>query len=335
MSEFRKDPVIDRWVIINDDRTPLRDYDKNNEKIETKKVCTCPLCAGNEKMTPPEIMAYRDPATKRDQKGWWIRVIPNEFPALKIEESLVRKGEGLYDKISGVGAHETIIESPEHIQNFYDLSDKNAQDVFWAFRDRLLDLKKDPRFEYILIFKNKGEKAGAHLSHSHSNLIALPIIPKRIKEELVGAQKYYKYKKRCVFCDIIDEELRTEKRIVYQNSDFIAFCPYSSRSPFEVWIMPKKHKSHFCDFEKDTLANIARAMKVVLKNLSRVTGGAAYNFILHNSPIKSDNLKYYHWHIEIIPRIINIAGFERGSGFYMNPISPEKAAKALKSVKKG
>ena len=328
MSEFRKDPVVDRWVIISTEKTPINYTNTTAEE----KIEECPFCEGNESATPTEILSYRDQKTKPNEKGWWIRVIPNKYPILKVEEPFMKKGEGLYDKITGVGAHEIIIETPSHLNDIFKLDDKQMEDVLSVYRDRIMDLKKDIRFEYIMIFKNKGKKAGANINHSHSHLIALPIIPKRINEELLGASKYFSYKERCVFCDIIEEELRVNKRIVYENDDFVAFCPYAARSPFEIWIMPKQHESHFFNIKKSQISSCAKALKTVLEKLSKATGGADYNYILHDSPIKETNFAHYHWHIEIIPRITNIAGFERGTGFYINPVSPEISAEYLRNL---
>ena len=334
MSEFRKDPVIDRWVIISTERKPIKYFAPDALDVNKKNTPddNCQFCEGNENLTPPEIIAYRNPKTKPNEKGWWIRVIPNKYPILKIEEQFIKKGEGLYDKITGVGAHEIIIETPKHNVEVFELEDKNIEDILWTFRDRIVDLSKDPRFEYILIFKNKGKSAGGAVTHPHSQLIALPIIPKRINEELIGAKKYYDYKGRCVFCDIVEEEIRTTKRIVYENSDFIAFCPFASRSPFEIWILPKHHESNFSDIKKQQISACAKTLKTVLSKLDKATGGASYNYIFHNSPIKETNFLYYHWHIEIIPRITNIAGFERATGFYINSVSPEIAAEYLRNL---
>jgi UDPglucose--hexose-1-phosphate uridylyltransferase len=329
MSEFRKDPVVDRWVIISTERTPINFPEKKCPENHPKE---CPFCEGSEMLTPPEILSYRDQKTKANEKGWWIRVIPNKYPILKVEEPFVKKGEGLYDKITGVGAHEIIIETPKHVNDLFKLEDKQVEDILAVYRDRILDLKNDFRFEYIMIFKNKGSRAGASIEHSHSHLIALPIVPKRITEELAGALKYFDYKGRCVFCDVIDEEIRTNKRIIYENDDFIAFCPFASRSPFEISIIPKQHESNFCNIKKSQITSCAKALKIVLEKLCKATGGADYNLILHNSKMKETNFAYYHWHISIIPRITNISGFERGTGFYINPISPEISAEYLRNL---
>src|SRR2546423_1481861 len=248
MTELRRDPVIGRWVIISTERGK-RPSDFGQE-TETGVGKFCPFCPGNEEKTPPEILAYHDPGREKNAKGWWVRVVPNKFPALQIEGTLNRQGEGMYDKMNGVGAHEVVIETSDHSVDFPDLVPKRAEDVIWAFRDRIMDLKRDTRFEYILIFKNRGAAAGASLSHPHSQLIATPVIPKHVRELVNGAKNYFEYKERCVFCDMIKQELTTGVRIISENDDFVAFVPFAARFPFEIWILPKIHDSDFEDLQK-------------------------------------------------------------------------------------
>jgi UDPglucose--hexose-1-phosphate uridylyltransferase len=331
MPELRKDPVTARWVIISTARgnRPF-EFKKEKEKIDPHG---CPFCEGNESMTPPEILAYRSNHTKKDDRGWWVRVVPNKYPALQIEGCLNRSGEGMYDKMTGIGAHEVIIETPYHDKDITDLDNNFVEDIIWTYRDRILDLQKDQRFEYVLIFKNKGYSAGASLSHPHSQLIAMPIIPKRVKEELFGAKHYYDYKERCVFCDMVNEEKNSYKRVVFENESFIAFCPFASRFPFEVWIVPKKHETHFSAIHKHQVIDCASILKTVLKKLEIVLEKPAYNYIIHNSPLKAGDINYYHWHIEVIPKLTKIAGFEWGTGFYINPTPPEQAAEFLRNAK--
>ncbi|MBN1622556.1 MAG: galactose-1-phosphate uridylyltransferase [Endomicrobiales bacterium] len=328
MSEFRRDPVIGRWVIITTDRS-RRPSDFIKE-CETEPEKVCPFCPGNEKMTPPSILVYNGEKHSDDSSKWSLRVVPNKYPALAVEGSLERQGEGMYDKISGIGAHEVIIESPDHNKGTGDLSDEHINDIFRAFRERILDLKRDIRFEYIIVFKNSGKAAGANLSHPHSQLIATPIIPRRVKGEMKGSLSYYEYKERCIFCDIIREEMSSASRIITENSDFVAFCPFASRSPFEVWVLPKNHGSHFESINDNDISKLSSIMKDVLKKLGKVLDNPPFNYTIHNSPLKEPNLPYYHWHIEIIPKLIQVAGFEWGTGFFINPTPPEEAAAALR-----
>ncbi len=330
MTELRRDPVIGRWVIISTERGK-RPSDFGQE-VETGVGKFCPFCPGNEDKTPPELLAYHEPGREKNAPGWWVRVVPNKFPALQIEGSLNRQGEGMYDKMNGVGAHEVVIETADHAKDFPDLMDKHAEDVIWAFRDRIMDLKKDPRFEYILVFKNKGAAAGASLTHTHSQLIATPVVPKHVRESVNGAKNYYEYKERCVFCDMVKQEMTTGTRIVAENDDFVAFVPFAARFPFEVWVIPKVHDSDFEDIQKHEVVNLTRLLQNVLRRMKSVLDNPPYNFIILNSPLRESKLPHYHWHLEIMPKLTKVAGFEWGSGFYINPTPPEEAAKFLREA---
>lgn len=327
MPELRKDPIIGRWVIIATERAQRPSA--FTTKPEEKKGGFCPFCIGNEEHTPPEVLAYRPPDTLKDTKGWWLRVVPNKFPALQIEGQIKRVGEGMYDKMNGIGAHEVVIESPDHVLDLADQPESGVEEVIWAFRDRMIDLRKDPRFRYILIFKNHGRDAGASLDHPHSQIIALPIVPKRVQEELAGSMKYYDYKERCVFCDIINQELKDKIRIVDENESFVSFNPFASRFPFETWIIPKRHEIYFNDIQKNGVIDLAKILKNTLKKIKDTLQNPPYNFIIHTTPFDEGAAPYYHWHIEIMPKLTKVAGFEWGTGFYINPVPPEDAAKYL------
>ena len=249
MPELRKDPITGRWVIIATDRA-IRPTDFVRDKVQIRGSGFCPFCPGNEKKTPPEIHAYRNDGSARDTPGWSLRIVPNKFPALGIEGTLNRQGEGLYDKMNGIGAHEVIIETTEHSLTLATMPTRSVEDVLWAYRDRILDLKKDRRFKYILIFKNHGEAAGASLEHTHSQLIALPVVPKRVREEVDGAREHYNFKERCIFCDIIRQETEKSARLIAENQAFVVLAPFAPRFPFEIWIIPKTHQCAFEDSQK-------------------------------------------------------------------------------------
>ena len=220
-------------------------------RISCAKACrsrasaVCPFCPGNEGKTPPEVLAYGRNGSGRDTPGWSLRVVPNKFPALGIEGGLDREGEGMFDRMNGVGAHEVIVETPDHQLTLATMPDKAVEEALWAYRDRMLDLKNDRRFRYILLFKNHGEPAGASLEHTHSQLIALPIVPKRVREEVDSSKHYYDEKERCIFCDMIRQEIDTESRVILNDDYFIALAPYAPRFPFETWILPRQHSSAF------------------------------------------------------------------------------------------
>jgi len=330
LPEIRKDPITGRWVIIATDRS-RRPADFSREQVVPKGGRFCPFCPGNEQKTPPEVLAYREGGGP-NQPGWTLRVVPNKFPALRVEGDFDRQGEGLYDRMNGIGAHEVIIETPEHALTLSDMPEKRVEDIFWATRDRILDLKKDRRMRYILAFKNHGEAAGATLEHTHSQLIALPVVPRRVQEELEGARRYYDLKERCIFCDIIRQELDTAARIVLETEHFLVICPYAARFPFEIWILPRRHLSHFESAEIPTFHNLGWVMPVVLREMDKVLERPAYNFIIHTAPVQEPDLPHYHWHIELIPKLTKVAGFEWGTGFYINPTPPEESAKFLREA---
>jgi UDPglucose--hexose-1-phosphate uridylyltransferase len=330
MPELRRDPIIGRWVIVSTERR-RRPNDFNHVR-ESQGSVPCPFCPGNEEKTPPEIMAYGPADRVANSPGWRVRVVPNKYPALRIEGQLHRSGDQLFDKMDGLGAHEVIIESDDHSKQLEDLTDEQVQDVFWSYRERILDLKRDTRLEYILIFKNRGAAAGASLAHAHSQLIATPMVPIRVKQEMRGADEYFEKTGRCIFCDIIQQEDRLKERVVDENDDFIAFTPFASRFPFEIWIMPKKHGSDFEGARRPELVQLGHLVKSVFQRLNGVLEQPAYNFVIQNSPLKQNNIAFYHWRLEIIPKLTQIAGFEWGTGFYINAVPPEQAASLLREI---
>ncbi len=334
MNQLRRDVVTGRWIIINVDEDQTH-FDFLTEQRE-KKGGTCPFCPGNERMTSHEITAYGRKAYVPNSADWTLRVVPNKFPALKIEGEIGKIGVGLYDMSNGIGAHEVIVESPDHNKELSDLDIERVEDVIWSYSDRSLDLRKDPRFKYILIFKNYGEPAGASLEHPHSQVIALPIVPSRVTDELEGAKKYFDYKERCIFCDIIHQDMQDKELIVTDNEHFLSFCPFVPRFPYETWIIPKQHSPDFGYITKTEVESLAKILKETLQRIKNLLQDPSYNFIIHTEPLNGEGSMYkesYHWHIEIIPRLTKTAGFEWGSGFYINPISPEYAAKTLRDVK--
>ncbi len=331
MPELRKDPILGRWIIISKERSS-RPVDFVVEKFATKGGF-CPLCPGNENTTPSEVLAYgRNSNSPSNSPGWNLRVVPNKYPALVIEGDLDKSGDGLYDKMNGIGAHEVIVESPSHNDAFTHLPPEQMVKVLWSFRDRLVDLGKDPRFKYVMIFKNFGRAAGASLEHSHSQLVALPILPRMIVSELEGSLAYYKYKERCIFCDIIRQEIKHDIRVVCQNDRFITMTPFAPRSPFEMWILPKKHSSSFIKLDEQSFAALTKIFSETMRRLDACIPNVPYNFVLHTSPLRSESLDHFHWHFEIRPKLTTTAGFEWGSGFYINPMPPEDATKYLKEA---
>jgi UDPglucose--hexose-1-phosphate uridylyltransferase len=333
MPELRRDPVIGRWVIVSTERSRRPNAFTLNR--ENQGTVHCPFCPGNEEKTPPELFARAPAGRAANTPGWTLRAVPNKYPALQIEGQLHRTGEDLLDKMDGLGAHEVVIETEEHAKQLEDLPPERIAEVFAAFRGRILDLKNDPRFEYILVFKNCGAAAGASLAHPHSQLIATPMVPQRVKQELRGAEEYYELKGRCIFCDIVRLERERKVRLVEENEDFIAIAPFASRFPFETWVLPKTHGSDFQSLTNVHMPALSRLMKSVLGRMNYVLDRPPYNFVIHTGPLKTQGLAHYHWHIELMPKVLQTAGFEWGSGFYINPTPPEQAALYLREANGG
>jgi len=329
--ELRKDPITRRWVIIATERAarptdfPPGDPIPNNGAL-------CPFCEGHEAKTPPEIAAIRRPGTAPNTPGWEVRVVPNKFPALRIEGSTAMNADGLYESMGGVGAHEVIIETPQHALQPATMSAGQLASALWMYRERYRDLDGDERFKYLLLFRNHGRSAGASLSHPHSQLIALPIVPKQAVEELEGAQAHFAREGRCIYCDILKQEAAAAARVVWENEEFVAFAPFAAWCPFECWLVPKRHEASFGNLGDAQLPALAEAMQHTLGRLYHCLSDPPYNYIVHTAPYDAKVGHFYHWHIEIIPRLSQVAGFEWGSGFYINTVPPEDAARYLRAV---
>jgi UDPglucose--hexose-1-phosphate uridylyltransferase len=329
--ELRRDPIHGRWVIISTERGRRPSDFVTEERRPSGGFC--PLCEGNEDKTPPEIIAFRDNGTPPNTPGWTLRVVSNKFPALRIEGELNREGDGIYDKMNGLGAHEVVIETPRHYETLTTLPLKAVENVLWAYRERMIDLRRDHRLRYVLVFKNHGIAAGASLEHSHSQIIALPIVPKRVSEEIEGAKNYFHYKDRCVFCDIIRQELQQKSRLIIENQAFLSIAPFASRFPFETWILPKTHHPSFEHMESPLYGQAAQILSETLHRLHQVLNDPPYNYIIHTSSFSELENDHYHWHFEIMPKLTKVAGFEWGTGFYINPTPPEEAAQYLREAK--
>jgi UDPglucose--hexose-1-phosphate uridylyltransferase len=332
MPELRRDPVTGRWVIISTDRQK-RPYDFHFERAAAIGREHCPFCPGHEAMTPPEVMAIRQNGSAQNAPGWEVRVVPNKYPALQVEGEFDRRGEGMFDRMNGIGAHEVIIETPHHDRTLAMMSEPEIVQVLWAYRERMLDLKRDIRLRHILIFKNHGAAAGATLEHTHSQLIALPIVPDFVREEIDGSRRHYAIKERCVFCDIVRQDVADGRRLILESADVVALAPYAPRFAFETWLLPKRHGARFEEAPRHEYESLARALKAILERMDRALERPSYNLIVHTSPFGEDTAAVYHWHVEILPKLTRVAGFEWGTGFYINPTSPEEAARVLRSVR--
>ncbi len=295
------------------------------------------FCTGHEWETPPEVFAVRSQGSKPDEPGWQVRVVPNKFAAVGPQEQLSREEDNLFASMNGVGWHEVVIETPEHEANLCDLPIDHIKEVLVAYRARAQAMMADPRIQYVQIFKNWGSVAGASLEHSHAQIIGLPIVPRYVLEQLHAAWAYREVTQRCLLCDIVEAELSRKDRVVATSQDFVAVAPYASRFPFEVHIYPRRHEPDFLDASDETLESMARILKEVLFGLRIALLDPPFNYMIRTRPRfaaedRGPGPDKYHWHFEIIPRLTQVAGFEWGTGFYINPTPPEQAAQFLRDV---
>jgi UDPglucose--hexose-1-phosphate uridylyltransferase len=331
MPELRRDPVVGRWVIVAPERA-----DRPNALVRTlaeqDNPAGCPFCPGHEAMTPPELLVHRDNGAPGNGPGWTLRVVPNRFPALRTEERMVRAGLGMYDVMGGVGAHEVIIETPEHARELPQQSPEQVEQVLRAAQERMIDLSRDVRLRSVLLFKNSGAASGSTLRHPHSQIVALPLVPPELQQELSGARKHFDEKERCVFCDILAQEARERSRVVLETDGFVALSPWASRAPFELLILPREHRSIYEQSTTQEVRGLAEALRLSLRKLDLALVKPAYSFYLHTLPLREPPSDWYHWHLEVRPVLALAAGFEWGSGLFINPTPPEEAAAFLRQT---
>ncbi len=334
MSELRKDPISGKWVIIAPERMRRPSFLSQNDYQESNQE-NCPFCPGNEHYTGQTIQQ------KPDNGDWKVRAFPNKYPALRVEGDVKRKGHGIYDVISGVGAHEIIVNTPQHGQEISSLPEENLIHLLQLYQTRILDLYNDTRLRYAMIYINHGPEAGATVAHSHSQLIATAILPNLIKDELLHCKEYFVHKERCLICDIIDQEKNNNERIVSENDYFIAIVPYAARVPFEVQIYPKNHSHDYGQCSTNEIKHLSAMIKDVMRRLRQALNSPPYNMVLHSTPNTRAQgipgqwqtlLHDFHWHIEIVPRLTLAAGFEWGTGYFINPSEPEQCAKFLREL---
>ena len=333
MLEFRRDIILDEWVIISDERAKRPKIFKEEKiKVEPKITAVCPFDNGNEFMTPPEIM-------RMDQSGkivgtnseWQIRVVPNKFPVLKPDAALSTKRIGIYDVMGGFGIHEVIINSPDHLVNLSQLNEFNIKIIIETYVRRIKVIKKDSRIESVVIMLNQGKEAGASLEHTHSQIFAIPFISPVLERELHGTRRYYKNHKCCAMCDILDFEIGENKRKIFENNDFLIIEPFASRNPFETWIVPKKHHSNFETINDEETSSFAECLKILVDFFHYELNNSQFNYYIHTGPLHIDSNYHYHWHFELIPKLQIKAGFEIATGIDICIATPEYTAEFMKN----
>jgi UDPglucose--hexose-1-phosphate uridylyltransferase len=323
VAELRKDPTTRRWAIIATER-----WKRPNElakKKGGKKKKFCPFDKGSEELATATVY----PHFKQPGK-WKVWVTPNKFPALSSEGVPRTTIQGMFTTIDAVGGHEVFVDSAKHTATLANMKPIEIETILNAYRERYKYWLKDDRVKYVLIFKNYGPDAGASLVHPHSQLTATPVVPPRVVEEMEKGERYYKDRKHCIICDLIRDEIALDKRVAYMNDRFIVICPFASRFPFETMILPREHSSNFMDISDSDIESLADIMSRLFRRMKDLLDDPSFNYLVHISPQYAPNLRFYHWHIEIIPRLTEVAGFEWGAGIYINPTPPEEAARELK-----
>ncbi|REK28173.1 MAG: DUF4921 family protein [Planctomycetota bacterium] len=338
MSELRWDPIYGRWVVlaVNRSNRPRAFVSESGDGDAED----CPFCEFHEDQTPRELFAIRDD-DPTSPHPWRVRVVDNKYPALTLTVATapdwlpkVTATDELrdYTSCAGVGSHEVIIESPTHVCRNSEMTADQLRDVLAAYQARLNVLREDPRIRCAVIFKNVGAPAGATLEHVHSQLIALPFVPPLFAAELQGAQRYYELHGQSVFQAMLEKERHSGQRVVSENERFVVFCPYASRTPYEMWVMARAAGSHFEAADAASLDDLASSLHDALCRLDEVLDRPAYNYVIHSGPFDTQNLQHYHWYVEVVPRVTKIAGFEWASGCAINVVAPEVAAQRLRSV---
>ena len=305
MPQFRQDPIAGYWVALSKERSQ-RPFDFHRTPVLPKSGAICPFCPGNESLTPPDLLSY----PSENGNGWRLRAFLNKYPA--------------------IDAHEVIVESPEHRSTFGELPESAAVDLMSAVRDRMLALKPDAALEYVQFFKNNGPGSGASLSHPHSQLMALPVVPGQVQLELDGSLQHYEEHGHCIFCDLIELETGQRERVILETDQVLVVAPYAPRFAFETWIISRVHRSHFELTEAAVLRSAGEVLHMVSRRLEAVLDNPPYNLLFHAAPLQEPAMPHYHWHIEILPRMGGVGGYEFGTGCYINAIVPEESAAALR-----
>ena len=354
--ELRKDPTTGRWVIISSARAQRPEAPEPRREDETPEArARCPFCPGRESMTPPEIFAIRDGGSSRNEGGWLTRVVPNKFPAFGIFPEIRLRSVGMFQMGTGYGAHEVVVESPNHETYLEQQPVEQIGRIVDTWWERHVDLERDLKLKYVLIFKNHGRAAGASLTHPHAQIIATTVIPDALKVKLISAKEHYLNGEGCIWCRQLEQmffyenkiynpdgsvlvEVKPRDRVIAETEKFISYIPFAARMPYEIHILPKIHQYSFIQTTREERRELARMLRLVLAKVYKLLGNPPYNFYIHSAPnlnIRPRTGDYttvredFHWHIEILVRTTIWAGFEQGSGMHINPLNPTDAARYL------
>ena len=330
MPELRQNFFTKEWVIIATERA------KRPEELATHRpvqavpafVETCPFCPGNESKTPPEVMRFAD-----SNGSWAVRVVPNKFCALSSEVQPTRNLQHLRRRIDGFGFHEVIVDSPDHARCMALLSDAQVTNILRAYKQRYNTLSVDQRIAHITLFKNHGADAGASLQHPHSQLIATPVIPSQVRHRLFEALRHYDDVGECMYCHMMEREVEDETRIVVKSEHFVAMEVFASATPFATHIFPLRHMASFGDITDIEVADLARVLRTLLAKIYVGLENPDLNFTVRSGPAEYAGARHFHWYVSVIPRLTRVAGFELGSGMFINTVLPEAAAEFLRYVK--
>jgi UDPglucose--hexose-1-phosphate uridylyltransferase len=328
ISELRQDLVTGDWVVIATGRAkrPEDFAATKREKIVEDPNRPCFFCHPEETGQEEDLLIY-----KKQNGDWSLRVFPNKYPAFTRSRTPNHFEEGPYFGMDGVGYHELIV-TRDHSKQLANLEAVEVAEALDAYQERYLDLMSRKSVNYIEIFHNHGKEAGASIGHPHSQLMAIPVISPYVQMELDGAEVYYKSNKKCVYCTMVAWEVENKKRVVFENADFLVFCPYSSRASFETWVIPKKHKPYFERTSNDEKLHLAEALRTALNKIYKAMDDPAYNFYIHTAPCDGKDYPHFHWHIEILPRTSVWAGFELSTGIEISTIQPEASAEYLRKT---
>jgi UDPglucose--hexose-1-phosphate uridylyltransferase len=351
MPQLRRDLIVNRWTVIAENRAnrpgavsaAASNHPPNPDDAESasEAIARCPFCPGHEHETPGEVLALRATDSQPNAPGWRVRIVPNKYPAFETQPSAPNdrplavepQHDGpFFASQPAAGIHEVVIDTPRHLTTVSEMTDDELAASLGAIRARLLDLERQRHLKHVLIFKNVGRAAGATRDHLHSQLIGGGFVPPLVAEELAGAAAFYEQYHLCPFCRMIEAECAAGERLIDESPHFVAFCPYASRFPYELWILPRRHGGHFAATSLEEIDDLANFARRAIAKIERLSQPAAYNLVFHTSPFDSPAKDHYHWHIEVFPRMTIAAGFEWGSGCAINPVSPEAAAAFLRNI---